>query len=160
MAVSLLGGGRNVMSHRLRASRLCGLIKACGGLSMAVGLTYVLNLPRLTADATSATLPWGYVTLTLGIIVLLWTRLGGHLSRRLWRLLVLITLGITLLLQLPPALLWFQFSGEIIGDHPFGGPVGHWLWSVPHILLALAAMCAICVLLVGGMPNRGASERA
>lgn len=134
-------------SARSQASGVASLITACAVLSMAVGFMYVFNWPKLTEDATSATLPWGYTALSVGIVTLVLIALRVRLHKRLWRLLVSMTLGVTILLQLPPAVLWFEFNGAIIGDSPFEGPLGHWLWSVPHIFLLIASAYAICLLL-------------
>jgi len=93
---------------------------------------------------------------SVGIVTLLLIALRVCLHERLWRLLVSMTLGVTILLQLPPAVLWFVFNGEIIGDSPFEGPLGHWLWSVPHILLVIVSAYAICLLELprfGGQPK-------
>jgi hypothetical protein len=123
------------------------LVTACGVFSAAVGLVYILNLPRLTADATSAALLWGLIGLACGVVLVVWARLEGRLDSKRWVLLVSVSLGTTLVIQLPPAALWFAFTGEIVGDSPFGGPVGHWAWSLPHIFLAMAV--AYAMLLAG-----------
>ncbi|MEW6173728.1 MAG: hypothetical protein AB1510_11815 [Bacillota bacterium] len=123
-----------------------GTLMFSGVLSMAVGLIYILNLPGLTGDATPTTVPWGYFAVSLGIVVLLWIVLGVNLNQKLCKLFVSINLGVVALLQLPAILAWLLFHGRVISDGPVG-PVGHWLWSVPHIFLGVVSMYSIFILL-------------
>lgn len=112
----------------------------CGILSTVLGLIYILNLPRLTSDATSTTVFWGWLAMIVGIIAM--ALAPGKRAKGLKKIFLCINLGIMILLQFPPMLLWFVFNGEVISDGPVG-PVGHWFWAVPHIVLTVVAVYSL-----------------
>ncbi|KKM09421.1 hypothetical protein SY88_18895 [Clostridiales bacterium PH28_bin88] len=120
---------------------LTGLCVLAGVLAIIMGLVYITNLPGLTSDATGSTLLWGWLVLLNGMFAL-WLALRGNQGHGSNKAGIRIRLGLMFLMQLPPILLWFLYHGQVISDGPVG-PVGNWLWSLPHITLAVASAYAI-----------------
>ncbi|MDT3699328.1 MAG: hypothetical protein RO469_07850 [Thermincola sp.] len=88
---------------------------------------------------------WGKIAVLTGIIALLVvSKFKGN--PRLRNFILIIDLLAIFLLQLPPLFLWLLFNGTTIGDGP-EGPLGHWLWSAPHIFVAWAATYSLYHLL-------------
>ncbi|MBO8167618.1 MAG: hypothetical protein H0Z35_00375 [Thermoanaerobacteraceae bacterium] len=125
---------------------LNNLVFFLGVLSTAVGLVYIFNLPKLTGDATWATVPWGWLALFIGVITL-WVTIGEKRKQGFWRIILSVDLGVMVLLQIPPVLLWFIFNEQVIGEPTTpSAPMGHWLWSVPHIALAIVSFYSLYLL--------------
>lgn len=122
------------------------LIVSCGVLAIVTGLVYIANLPGLTSDATGTTIRWGWLVL-LGGMLALWLAVSSNQGRRSRGVVVglLMCLGFIFLLQLPPIVAWFAFHGQVISGGPVG-PMGHWAWSLPHIVLAAASADALYLL--------------
>jgi len=113
------------------------LISISAFLAVIIGLTYILNLYGLTNDASPTSAFWGWMAVVYGAIAIL-TMKPIERYIRLRKIVLSIDLLSLVLLQLPPVFLWFLFSGKVVSDS-HEGPVGHWIWSVPHIILALVA---------------------
>jgi len=127
----------------MRATAAYRLSTLCGVTALATGLVYLVNLPALTSDATNATVPWGWLALLGGMLVLVLVVSSQKGRGTGWAAVgLLISLGFMFLLQLPPIGLWFLFHGQVISDGPVG-PVGHWAWSLPHIVVAAASAAAL-----------------
>ena len=106
------------------------VVVSVGILTIALGLVYYTNVPRMVSDALAPTTLWGRTALVAGTIAVLSSLLG----RAGW-ILGCILLAVIALLQIPPMILWVVFDGTIVGEPKSGAPIGHWYWAIPHILL-------------------------
>ncbi|MBE3582022.1 MAG: hypothetical protein IMW96_10405 [Thermoanaerobacteraceae bacterium] len=122
------------------------LIVSCGVLAIVTGLVYIANLPGLTSDATGTRYDGAGGASRRGMLAL-WLAVSSNQGRRSReeRVGLLMCLGFIFLLQLPPIVAWFAFHGQVINDGPVG-PMGHWAWSLPHIVVAAASAGALYLL--------------
>jgi hypothetical protein len=116
-----------------------------GLTGVLIGLPYIFGFFGPTEREVGL---WGLFCLGLGFsLMALSTLLTPHTNRGLIRLLAL---GFALLavLQLLPIQLWFAFYGYAISDgHPPSPFVGHWVYTLPHLLvlaLSLTALYQLC----------------
>ena len=110
-----------------------------GSLAIAMGLLYIFNLPQMVSDAIAATRTWGWTVELTGILVIIFAVSKNTVQRSTYPLLAIIVL-----LQFPPIFLWIAFNGTIVGDgSSSSAPIGHWLWAVPHVLLAIVSTYSI-----------------
>lgn len=130
----------------LKPSDFNNPVVSSGLLAIILGLFYVLNLHNFTSDAAPSTFAWGRLLIILGLIAILGNGLHRQRYPRLYKALIYTDLAVISLMQALPVCLWLIFNGEVVGEYNSGGPVGNWIWSLPHLILAVVAGYSIYYL--------------
>jgi hypothetical protein len=121
------------------------------GLSCIIlGMVYILPF---FGEMESEVVYWGYISVGSGILYLIYSK--WHSPQRgvmynfsfFFYLILIVT---TVSIQIPPIVLWFSYHGSPIHDSSPGSPLmGHYLFSIPH-LLCTALGIALAIKLIKG----------
>ena len=140
------GKWNQLSGEKYDEKRLKNVIVFSGVLAIVLGLAYILDFHGMTSDGKESTVFWGWSSVFFGAISLLPAK---NIKQGLSRILLSINLGFLILLQILPIFLWIGFHGYPITDPPFTGNemAGHYLWSLPHVVLGVASGFSLYLLL-------------
>lgn len=115
------------------------LIGAIGAILL--GLPYITGAFGPTEVEVTK---WGIVSLCTGAVLVLLSVGTGHSDKRISRVILALGYIFLALLQVLPALLWFQFHSSGISDGtPPGAFVAHWGYSIPHLALFIISIVVL-----------------
>ncbi len=118
--------------------RISCLLFATGALSVAAGALYLFNV---FGPSEREVAMWGLIESLAGMLVMLSPLLIRAMAKKVWPVQGLLVAN--LLMQILPAILWFQFDGRGISDGMPPSPfIASWAYALPHIVIAL--MCVAC----------------
>jgi len=115
-----------------------GRLMAVAALAVLLSMMYLANLPGLTGEGYEAMLNWGRWSLGLGVLTVLGALgLAAGKGWASWPATML--MAIIFMMQLLPLGLWTVLYNQFALESPPVGAAQHWLWAVPHLVLAVLA---------------------
>lgn len=118
------------------------LIGAIG--ATLLGFPYFLNIFGSTEAEVAK---WGIASSFTGAVLILLSIGIGRSDKRISKAILALGYIFLALLQVLPALLWFEFHGDGISDGtPPSAFVAHWGYSIPHLALLIVSIVVLYYL--------------